>query len=425
MHDIFLSYSRKDENLMQQIKQQFVGAGLSVWTDEGIEPDTRSWKRAIQKAILNTASVACVLSPDAAESRWVQEELDFAELHDKPIFLIMARGDEKSSIPFGFAAHQWVDIRETDNYDSQMSHLIECIEIRIAADFKEKTRPPIERKPTTKPYRRSSSPLTTQAVLEAVQTLLLPPFDWCYIPEGDVVLEDGGYVPKIGQKQQVHAFHIAKYPLTNAQFAPFIEYGGYDNPLYWTDAGWKHKEKEAWTKPRFWRDRRFMGDDRPVVGVSWYEAMAYCNWLNARIELTDQISLPTEQQWQRAAQGNDQRVFSWGNEWDAQRCNHSTEDYRSTQTNRVTYYQSGASPFGVMDMCGNIEEWCLTEYYTGSDNPEDAVAQSPDQQHIWRCLRGGAWYDLVTGSFRVAFRDFDNPYYGLSGGGFRIVYPFG
>lgn len=424
MHDIFLSYSRKDETIMKQIKGRFKDAGLAVWTDEGIEPDERSWKRAIQKAILNTSCVACVLSPDSAESRWVQEELDFAELHDKPIFLIMARGDEKSSIPFGYAAHQWVDIRDVHTAEAELANLISKIEERIESDDEEKTRPPLQRQVATVPEPPSGLS-TTQEVLGAVKSLLLPPFDWCYIPTGDVVLEDGGYIPKVGLKQEVRAFHIAKYPITNAQYAPFIEYGGYKNRAYWTDAGWQKKEEENWTEPRFWHDARFMGDERPIVGVSWYEAVAYCKWLNSRIEISEKITLPTEQQWQRAAQGDEHRVFPWGNEWDAERCNHSTEDNHSTRTNVVTEYENGASPFGVMDMCGNIDEWCLTEYYTGSNGIEDIEAKSPQQQHIWRCLRGGAWYDLVTGSFRAAFRDFDNPYYGLSGGGFRILYPFG
>ena len=225
MHDVFLSYSRKDESIMKQLKQRFMDAGLTVWTDEGIEPDERSWKRAIQKAILNTASVACVLSPDAADSRWVQEELDFAELHDKPIFLIMARGDEKNSIPFGFSAHQWVDIRDVHSAESVLESLISKIEERIEADIEEKTRPPLRREVATEPEPPSAL-TTTKELLQTVKSLLLPPFDWCYIPPGDVILEDGGYIPKVGLKQEVRGFHIAKYPITKAQFAPFIEYGG-------------------------------------------------------------------------------------------------------------------------------------------------------------------------------------------------------
>lgn len=423
MPDIFLSYSRTDEIIMKQVKERFRKAGFDVWTDEAIESDERSWKRAIQKAILNAGCLTCILSPDSADSHWVQEELNFAELHAKPIFLIMGRGDERSSIPFGFTSHQWVDIRDADTSENNLAGLIATIQERIEDDEEEKTRPPLERRSATQPERPPALTMT-QDTLNAVKSLLLPPFDWCFVPAGNVVLEEGGYIPKVGLKQEVRAFHIAKYPITNAQFAAFLEYGGYTHKVYWTDAGWERKEKEGWTEPRFWRDARFMGDDRPVVGVSWYEAIAYCKWLNSRIEINNKITLPTEQQWQRAAQGNKHLVFPWGNEWDAERCNHSTEDKHSTQTNIVTDYENGVSPFGVMDMCGNIDEWCLTEYYTGSKGLEDIEAKSREQQHIWRCLRGGAWYDLVTGSFRAAFRDFDNPYYGLSGGGFRIVYPF-
>ena len=108
-------------------------------------------------------------------------------------------------------------------------------------------------------------------------------------------------------------YALAKYPLTNAQYAPFIKAGGYKNKQWWTEAGWQTCQKEKWIEPRYWQDKDFNGADQPVVGVSWYEAVAYCLWLS---EQTGQkIMLPTEEQWQYAAQGDDGREYPWGNEW--------------------------------------------------------------------------------------------------------------
>jgi len=87
-------------------------------------------------------------------------------------------------------------------------------------------------------------------------------------------------------------FSMSKYPITNAQYAKFMKAGGYDNPNWWTSIGWQYRQKKGWTQPRFWNDPQWNGDDYPVVGVSWYEAVAFCLWLS---DLTKtQITLPTE-----------------------------------------------------------------------------------------------------------------------------------
>jgi tetratricopeptide (TPR) repeat protein len=111
-HDVFLSYSRRDSDTMRSVQDILSDNDLTVWTDEGIETGTRSWKRSIENAILNTKCLVCLLSPDANESEWVRAEIDFAELHEKPIYLVLVRGEERQSIPFGFATMQWVDIRD-------------------------------------------------------------------------------------------------------------------------------------------------------------------------------------------------------------------------------------------------------------------------------------------------------------------------
>lgn len=207
--------------------------------------------------------------------------------------------------------------------------------------------------------------------------ILPPPFEWVLIPGGKVTLESGGYL-KQGKTFEVGPFVMAKYPITNAQFAEFVQARGYEQRQYWAEAGWQKKEQEGWTEPRFWRDSRWNQPDHPVVGVSWYEAMAFCAWLSGKTGT--RITLPTEQQWQRAAQGDDGREYPWGNEPPSEQlCNIAGWVGRTTP---VTRYPAGASPYGVMDMSGNVWEWCLTGYDTGTTDPEG------EEQRV---LRGGSW----------------------------------
>ncbi len=233
--------------------------------------------------------------------------------------------------------------------------------------------------------------------------------EWITIPGGRVMLGQGGY---LGESAwfAVESFVMARYPVTNAQYAPFIAAGGYTDRAWWTDRGWQIREKEGWTEPRFWTDRDWNRADSPVVGVSWYEALAFCRWLSAVTGRSEKaITLPTEQQWQRAAQGDSGqdeqgnpavsgREFPWGNEGpDELRCNWNRAEDGTTP---VTRYPDGASPFGVMDMSGNVWEWCLTGWESGRTDTEGGEP---------RILRGGSWSSDSPISLRAANRNASDP----------------
>ena len=162
--------------------------------------------------------------------------------------------------------------------------------------------------PTRTPVgtRLASPAELTRRTLE----LLPPPFEWIEIPAGKVTLEAGGYLNQ-ATTFDVDTFMIAKYPLTNAQFAPFIKAKGYSTQTYWTPEGWQWCQEKKLTQSRYWNDAKWNGAEYPVVGVSWYEGIAYCNWLNSVLQPENslRVLLPTDQQWQRAAQGNDNRTY--------------------------------------------------------------------------------------------------------------------
>lgn len=234
--------------------------------------------------------------------------------------------------------------------------------------------------------------------------LMPKPFEWMDIPAGQVKLRGGGYVPKGGQTFPVDAFKIAKYPITNAQFDKYIKAKGYENQAWWTANGWRIKEKEGWIEPLYWQDKKWNQPDYPVVGVSWYEAVAFCFWLS---EATgEKILLPSEQEWQWAAQGDTGWAYPWGNAFDKSRCN-----VESKGTTPTTQYPTGTSPFGVMDMSGNVWEWCSTGYETGSTDLRRTDV---------RVVRGGSFI-ISRSDAHTAYRSFvrsGNRYNYL---GFRVV----
>jgi len=270
--------------------------------------------------------------------------------------------------------------------------------------------------PDSKNYRDKVSPI--QRTRKSLRKILPVPFDLIHIPAGQVTLtntwdDEENYVGKKGASKtfDVVEFAIAKYPVTNAQFEPFLKAGGYDNQQWWTTDGWKQRQKDGWTQPRYWDDAKWNNSEQPIVGVSWYEAVAYCHWLSETTSI--KIMLLTEQQWQRAAQGDYNRTYPWGDEWHCERCNNSVRSCDSNITTFVTHYESkGDSPFGVVDMVGNVWEWCLTDYYKGGNDMNGTNV---------RCLRGGSWLNDYYEDFRCVSRLRGNPSNGGNYRGFRFA----
>ncbi|MBI1282504.1 MAG: SUMF1/EgtB/PvdO family nonheme iron enzyme [Anaerolineaceae bacterium] len=255
-------------------------------------------------------------------------------------------------------------------------------------------------------HRRMMSTDVRSSIHSSLTDILSAPFNWIDIPTKE--------------------YSIAKYPITNAQFSKFIEAGGYKERKWWTDLGWEAKfagwdwdnkqskwisTNQEWTQPRYWTDAKWNSPNQPVVGVSWYESLAFCFWLS---DITGQkIMLPTEDQWQYAAQGDDGRSYPWGNDWDCLHCNNSVKPCNSNITTSVTRYEGkGDSPFAVVDMVGNVWEWCLTDH-ENKINSFTNIAKS-------RVLRGGAWYTDNVDFFRCDFHGRGTPHGGFNDRGFRI-----
>jgi formylglycine-generating enzyme required for sulfatase activity len=247
------------------------------------------------------------------------------------------------------------------------------------------------------------------------------PAYWCIVAAGSFWHGDDRENKPLRQVAITHDYQIARYPITNAEYQRFIDAGGYATPQWWTPEGWKYRERQDWTLPRYWDDATYNGPAQPVVGVSWYEAAAYCNWLTELghhqgwLLESDTIRLPTWLEWERAARGTDQRRYPWGaDKPDVERAN-----YAATGIGRpapVGCFPTGAAACGAQDMAGNVLEWTATPYQQPTALvPGKDFTQSEGIALSWSSFYSGEEH-LCCGA-RVRY----NPFFRNSYLGFRVV----
>jgi len=223
----------------------------------------------------------------------------------------------------------------------------------------------------------------------------LPKLIWLKVPGGTIELEgDAGTF-------FVEPFFIGQYPVIWVEYRSFLQADdGYRDERWWEHLVARPEQ----SGPQFRRK-----DNHPADNLSWYDAMAYCRWLSAR--LGHDIRLPTEWEWQQAATGGDpSRKYPWPGDWEPACAN--TYESGLGRTTAVGLYPDGASPVGALDMAGNVWEWCLNEYERPGNTRPSGDAR--------RVVRGGSWnfdLDYARAAYRY-YRDPDDRRYSL---GLRVV----
>ena len=220
-----------------------------------------------------------------------------------------------------------------------------------------------------------------------------------YIPPGKFMMgaDDGRANERPSHEVDLDGYWIGKYEVTFTQ---------YDR--YYEEAGKKKPDDNGWGR-----------ENRPVIDVCWNDAAAYCEWLSGKIGL--KFKLPTEAQWEKSARGTDGRKYPWGNdEPNENLSNFNSSNLNIGQTHPVGSHPQGASPYGLLDMAGNVLEWCYDwydeNYYYIKFPPKNPKGP---QSGLYRILRGGGWY-FDASQLRCAFRNCHSPFQPHNFVGFRL-----
>lgn len=170
---------------------------------------------------------------------------------------------------------------------------------------------------------------------------------------------------EIPQKEiKLNAYYISKYEITNREYRKFVEDDGYPEP-----DGWK--------------SNKFKAPDQPVVGINWSDADNYCKWLSKKTG--KKYRLPYEEEWEYAAKGNDNRTYPWGNEEPSSGFNVANFGNKFNRSLKIDEYPSNTSYFKVVNMAGNVAEWCM-DTYKNTD-------LKYNKTEFRKVVRGGSWED--------------------------------
>ena len=265
-------------------------------------------------------------------------------------------------------------------------------------------RPPAPPPPEPRPARRAVPLAPVRLTLAPGVTL-----SFVRVPPGEFLMgSDPARDPQARDDEaplhrvQLTEYYISQTPVTNAQYAAFVQASRY-------------------AAPKRWRNNSIPAgkDQHPVVAVSWEDAVLFAQWVS---RLTRQLCrLPTEAEWEKAARGTDGRLYPWGNTWDARKLN-SYEAGPDHTTAVGQYSPAGDSPCGAADMSGNVQEWCLDWYDPLEYQRRGRLAHQPrgPRTGITRVVRGGS-FEYYGEAARCACRNDAHPGRHVYSISFRLV----
>ena len=340
---IFVSYAHKDAAAVYPEITQLHEQGFRIWYDEGIDPGNE-WPEEIGAALIKASYFIVFISPNAGRSENVRNEIHLALDEQIPFLAVHL---QETDLPVGLklrigsrqALLLWRTSR--DSYNRKIERALPAILRRLPSEGKR--------------YSKKGG-------VEVIQ-----------IPAGEFLMGDDDQSGNKRHTVYLDAYTIGKTPVTVGQFKAYCADCGIDFSKFMRPSwGWI--------------------DDHPMVNVNWQEARDFCKWAGGE--------LPTEAQWEKAARGTDGLKYPWGNDWDGSRLQWSSDGNAGSAktTAPVTARPSGASPYGCLDMAGNVWQWCSDWYAPIADGRADRNPTGPGSGSL-RVLRGGSWAHYIRPVF--------------------------
>ena len=390
---VFLCHSSGDKLTVRELYQKLSAEGwIDVWLDEEKLIPGQDWNYEIEKALDQSDAVIVTLSTGSVTKEgYVQKELRFVldialEKSEGTIFILPLRLDDCER-PRRLRPIESVDYFPPESRELAYARLQSSLEMRARAlGIVTET---AKSKPTPVKTIQEGSEVESKSEISQVKQQSIIRFapgghviytfgemEFVEVPAGKFMMGSGSQdEPSDDEKPQhtvdiPHDYFMARFPVTNAQYATYVNAKGIIHPV----SGWEKKR------------------DHPVANVSWSDAMAYCQWLNdlRRNELPSGVvlRLPTEAEWEKAARGTDGFIYPWGNTFDKNKCN-TDEGGKNDTTSVGVYSPQGDSPYGAADMVGNVWEWTHSLFekypYEVDDGREDEIISGDHVQ------RGGSF----------------------------------
>ncbi|WP_095042460.1 SUMF1/EgtB/PvdO family nonheme iron enzyme [Candidatus Promineifilum breve] len=385
---VFISHAHQDSATAHQLAADLIAAGRPVWiAPESVLPGEQ-WVEAIGRGLEMSGVFLLLLSPEAVASNWVRYETSLAIVLEKRGRMNLIPLDwQPCEPPLTWQGYHYLPFR---NFGDGLTALLASLDGRALPVTPPRPRveivtpaPPLPSPPAPLPNRR----IHAKTGIELIR-----------IPAGPFIYGEG----KEQKTIDLPEYWIGRAPVTNAEFTRFIQATGHKTTAEiegigygWTGSKWEWIKDADWRHPRGPESSIQGKDEHPVVQVSWDDAKAFCDWAG--------LILPIEEQWEKAARGNDGHIWPWGNEPPtAEQCNFNMNVKDTTPVGR--YSPRGDSPYACVDTAGNVWEW-TESWYKGRSK---------------RALRGGSWYNNAQLS-RVAYRYSYNPFNRNNYVGFRVV----
>ncbi len=448
----FVSYAHENRRFALKISRQLQQHDVLVWLDQwNVDvSDEIEWDREIRQSIDQCETFLLILSPAALNSWLIQEQFLRAVRFQKKIILVMYQACPIPEALVEFPVVNFSDKRYGVALEELLAQFLPNQKIQVDPlgkilttwqqldwawwhrlrpllwpgwlgpvivvicftigwilfhwNVEQQDSPQIERL-TTITHIIPPTP-SVQFQIRSIDKMEL-----IYIPSGEFFMGSITNDP-LAEKDEwprhpvfVDSFWIDKTEITNHQYRLCVASGVCEAP--------------------FEQRNSFFQDDLPVVGVDWFQSQAYCEWVGGR--------LPTEAEWEKAARGTDSRIYPWGNEFDGTRLNscdkNCIQDWKDVRwddgykyTAPVGSYPDGASPYGILDMSGNVWEW--TNDWYAEDYYVDAPYRNPmgPMDGVQRVIRGGSWH-YSGRNLRAVNRHKDTPTFRYDKIGFRCVLP--